>query len=85
MADSPLHREEYPELLNRQAWLAALRERRTAIVVRKARTQRSADETKLSTLTRDKVNKRLARIDKTLQEIDDKLNKLELALTGVFD
>ena len=85
MADTPLHRETYPELANRKTWLEALRERRTALVERTRKVRQQVDEIKLATVTRQKVEKRLARIDKSLQEMEDKLNKLDLAITGVFD
>ena len=85
MTDTPLHRETYTELAERQTWLAALRTRRTALIERTRKVRGQVDEIKLATATRQKVEKRLARIDKALQDIDDKLNKLDASITGVFD
>ena len=81
MSDTPLHRETYPELADRRVWLEALRTRRTAIVERVKHTRQSIAQVKLLPTTAEKVAKRLARIDKTLQDIEDKLNKAECALS----
>ena len=82
--DTPLHRETYPELADRITWLEALRIRRTAIVIRVRQTKQSAAQIKLVPTTRNKIEKRLARVDKSLQDIDDALNKLTIRLDEVF-
>ena len=82
--DSPLHRGTYPELAERQAWLEALRTRRTAIVERVKHTRQSIAQVKLLPTTAEKLAKRFARIDKTLQDIEDKLNKVECTLSEVL-
>ena len=84
MVDTPLHRETYPELTERQAWLVALRTRRTAVVERVKHTRQSITQVKLTPTTAEKVAKRLSRIDKTLQDIEDKLNKVECTLSEVL-
>ena len=79
MDDTPTSRAEFLDLADKKTFLETLRQRRTTVAVR-VHHVRDATKTKMGV-----INKRLARIDKMLEDIDARITKAECLIDGVFE